>query len=94
MILDNLKLIVYLFLAIIFFEWGVHLVDVQSEKFVLQKERLNQSLAKASSKQDYLKEMLMSESDPAWIELTLMRVLGVIPEGTKKIYFNRPVLAE
>lgn len=88
MILDNLKLIVYLFLAIIFFEWGVHQVDVQSEKFFQQKEKLNQNLYKASAKQEHLKEMLMSESDPAWIELTLMRVLGVIPEGTKKIYFN------
>ncbi len=88
MLRDNLKLTLFLFAAIIVFEWGVHSANLQSEKFIEQKERLELHITKATLKQERLKAMLMSESDPAWIELTLMRVLGVIPEGTKKIYFN------
>jgi hypothetical protein len=28
-----------------------------------------------------------SQSDPAWIQLTLMKGLGLVPEGQKKVYF-------
>ena len=38
------------------------------------------------------KEELMlnidSQKDPAWIELTLMKGLGLVPEGTIKVYFD------
>jgi hypothetical protein len=29
-----------------------------------------------------------SQSDPAWIELTLMKGLGLVPEGKVKVYFD------
>ena len=29
-----------------------------------------------------------SQSDPAWIQLTLMKGLGLVPEGQKKVYFH------
>ena len=29
-----------------------------------------------------------SESDPAWIELTLMQRLGLVPEGYTKVFFK------
>jgi hypothetical protein len=29
-----------------------------------------------------------SESDPAWIELTLMQRLGLVPEGHIKVFFK------
>ncbi len=29
-----------------------------------------------------------SQSDPAWIELTLMKGLGLVPEGKIKVYFD------
>ena len=28
-----------------------------------------------------------SQSDPAWIQLTLMKGLGLVPEGQMKVYF-------
>jgi len=28
-----------------------------------------------------------SQSDPDWIQLTLMKVLGLVPEGQSKVYF-------
>ncbi|MFN4174943.1 MAG: hypothetical protein ACK4HV_07575, partial [Parachlamydiaceae bacterium] len=59
-----------------------------ADKFIAEKNRLEKAISEKRYEQARLSEMIMSESDPQWIELTLMRVLGVIPEGTKKIYFN------
>lgn len=78
----------YLVLTVIVFEWNVNRVDLQAEKFIAEKNRLASAIKEKSEEQTRLNEMIMSESDPQWIELTLMRVLGVIPEGTKKITFH------
>lgn len=49
----------------------------------LQKERLL-----ALNERDDLMLRLQSESDPAWIEMMLMKELGVVPEGWVKIRFT------
>lgn len=36
-----------------------------------------------------LKLQINSQKDPAWIELTLMKGLGLVPEGQLKVYFTR-----
>ena len=38
---------------------------------------------------DDLVLQICSQSDPDWIELTLKRQLGVVPEGQKKVYFKK-----
>lgn len=49
------------------------------------------SAEKIASKQ--LKEELLlavsSQEDPAWIEMVLMRDLGVVPEGWLKVHFKK-----
>jgi len=35
-----------------------------------------------------LRAQIQSQSDPAWVEMILMRELGVVPEGWLKIHFN------
>jgi len=45
-------------------------------------------IAAASKRQDELQLQLQSESDPAWIEISLMRWLGLAPEGSTKVYFQ------
>ena len=32
---------------------------------------------------------VQSQSDPAWIEMALMKSLGVVPEGQIKVYFKK-----
>ena len=38
------------------------------------------------NKEDLLLQ-INSQSDPAWIQLTLMKGLGLVPEGQMKVYF-------
>ena len=40
------------------------------------------------AREDFLLQ-IQSQSDPAWIQMTLMKGLGVVPEGQLKIYFKK-----
>lgn len=42
----------------------------------------------AKVRQEELKLQIASSSDPAWIELVLIRSLGLVPEGYTKVYFE------
>lgn len=42
----------------------------------------------AIATRDHLVLQINSQSDPAWVELTLMRGLGLVPEGATKVYFK------
>lgn len=50
---------------------------------LLQKEKDRLLL-----EQNDLRLQVNSQSDPAWVELTLMRKLGLVPEGQTKVFFN------
>lgn len=64
----------------------------QQEAKVLKEEllSLDQAIQQQQKHFNQLKDELASQSDPAWVELTLMKVLGVVPPQTKKIIFKRP----
>lgn len=53
-----------------------HLKHLMLEKAALLQE-----------KEDLLLQV-NSQSDPAWIQLTLKKGLGLVPEGQKKVYFQ------
>lgn len=42
----------------------------------------------ALSEKEYLELKIASQEDPAWIEMILMRDLGVVPEGYLKVHFT------
>lgn len=80
---------VYLFMLACF---GVFEVVTTKQEAVLGglQERLIQqerALAFEQERQADLTLQLNSQNDPAFVELTLMRCLGVIPEGQTKVYF-------
>ncbi|MCH9609869.1 MAG: hypothetical protein S4CHLAM45_14050 [Chlamydiales bacterium] len=54
----------------------------------LRFEKIELSSKAAIEKRIDLKEQIASQNDPQWIELTLMRKLGLVPEGQKKVSFN------
>ena len=43
----------------------------------------------AFSQQEELKRNITSQQDASWIELILMKKLGLVPEGHKKVHFMR-----
>lgn len=66
------------------------LYEIQNEELKLkaQKEEIVQLKARALARKKSLELQIMSQSDPRWITLTLIRVLGVVPEGKTKYYFK------
>src|SRR5688572_9011684 len=57
-------------------------LELQQERISLEKQ-LQDALA---LNKKYLQE-INSQTDPAWIELVLIKKLGLVPEGQKKIIF-------
>jgi hypothetical protein len=51
---------------------------------------LEERICEAVHTQNLLTLQAESSQDPAWIELTLIRVLGVVPEGYTKVYYKEP----
>lgn len=51
-------------------------------------EEMNKEKHLALQKKDELCLRIASQDDPAWIEVVLMRDLGVVPEGWLKVYFK------
>lgn len=47
---------------------------------------MNEKDALLQEKEDLLLQ-INSQSDPAWIQLTLMKGLGLVPDGQLKVYF-------
>lgn len=65
-------------------------MKLEREIVSLDKEiaSLEARILDATNIQSYLKLQQESFNDPAWVELTLMRVLGMVPEGYTKIYYK------
>lgn len=61
-----------------------HYVRLEKQWQDLKTEKLH-----ALALQDDLLLQINSQSDPAWVELTLMKGLGLVPEGHRKIYFSK-----
>lgn len=63
----------------------------QKEQVIASLDRqvacLQQAKVAALEEQQDLILQIDSQSDPAWVELTLMKVLGLVPEGYSKVYF-------
>ena len=61
---------------VVFQELSHQLIDLKKTKL----EALHQH--------DQLVKQINSQSDPAWVELTLIKVLGLVPDDQTKIYFS------
>lgn len=56
-------------------------LDQNLSHLQMEKEQL------IEEKEDLLLQ-IHSQSDPAWVKLTLMKGLGLVPEGQLKVYFH------
>jgi hypothetical protein len=81
---------VWTFLVVCFglYEQGSMKLEREIASLNKEAEALSQKIVEATNRSEELALQVQSFSDPAWIELTLIRVLGVIPEGSTKVYYK------
>lgn len=59
----------------------------EEEKLRTKYHQLTQAKGEALVLQEELKREIASQTDESWIELVLMRKLGLVPEGQTKVHF-------
>lgn len=81
---------VFLFMIFCFFcyEQAARHLGNDFNKLHQQLETLQTAMQNSLALQEDLRLQINSQSDPAWIELTLMKGLGLVPEGQIKVYFK------
>ena len=83
---------VFLFVAVMMLVYvhGMHLKNVQQEELAARKAALEKEKMVALRQQEELLLRIKSQDDPQWVELVLMKELGLVPEGHVKVYFKNP----
>lgn len=83
--------------AILFFLITLFAFDQASASRMREERLLRNKVASLIQKkeeaielQEELELKIASQDDSSWIELTLMKELGLVPEGNTKILFSRP----
>ena len=86
----NLYLCIFAFalFCAVLVECGIRSTRLEYALLVMQKQSLTSQLSKLQVEHEDLLLDISSHNDPAWIELILIRELGLIPEGTKKVVFT------
>jgi len=80
--------IAFFLLAFCFYERGVKVLEKELSLCCDKEKALLQKIAFQDLKRLDLECQIKSQNDPEWIELELIRVLGVVPDGYTKIYFQ------
>lgn len=80
--------ILFILLCYLGYALGLHQWDDDFTKLRTQYLELQQEKQKALAQQENLLMQINSQNDPAWIELTLMKTLGLVPEGQTKVLFS------
>jgi hypothetical protein len=81
---------VFMFMATCFFTYA-HASKKKMQTVKVLSDRLHElEIAKelALEEMSRLELEIHSQSDPLWIQLTLMKGLGLVPEGQKKVLFQ------
>ncbi len=81
-------------MALLAMTYLLYLQSVRQKKMLIARldqriEALEGEKGIALRRQDELKLQVASQGDPAWVEMVLMRELGMVPEGQRKVYFKR-----
>lgn len=79
--------IAFLLLCLIVYEQGLKARNLLYQQLTENLAELQHEKLEALREQKNLQLQVNSQSDLAWIELTLMKGLGVVPEGMQKVYF-------
>lgn len=75
-------------LCFICYEQGIKRQNIQFQALMKQLRELQHEKEAATSLHTELSAQILSQQDLDWIELTLMKELGVVPEGQRKVFFS------
>lgn len=81
--------IVFSTLSIAFYFQAAHGRTTIFSDLTMRLQEMEREKLIASQEQEDLSLQLQSETDPAWVELLLMKELGVVPEGWTKVQFTK-----
>jgi hypothetical protein len=70
------------------YEQAARYVDREMNQLKEQIDQAKLHTQKLLHIQEGLKKEIQSQNDPAWVELVLIRGLGLVPEGATKAYFS------
>ena len=70
------------------YEHGLQKKDLDFAKLQAQFSELQKKKKVLLAQQEDLNRQINSQSDPAWVELALMKGLGLCPEGQIKVLFT------
>lgn len=79
--------IAFVIACTIIYEQGLKNRDALYQQLTEQLMSLQKEKQAAMYHQQNLQLQINSQSDVAWVELTLMKGLGLVPEGQRKVYF-------
>lgn len=79
--------IAFILICAMIYEHGLKERDALYQQLTDQWLSLQKEKQEALHQQQNLQLQINSQSDLAWVELTLMKGLGVVPEGQQKVYF-------
>ncbi len=85
--IESWWVIAFILICAVFYEQGLKSRDSLFQHLTDQWISLQKEKEEALFQQQNLKLQINSQSDLAWIELTLMKGLGLVPEGQQKVYF-------
>lgn len=73
--------------CLLFFEQGEKGREILYTELSERLQALEQEESAALVQREDLLLQINSQSDPRYVELILMKELGVVPEGSQKVYF-------
>lgn len=77
----------FMLICTIFYEQNLKKRDQLYQQLMNKYSALQQEKLEMMHQQQNLQLQINSQSDLAWIELVLMKRLGLVPEGQQKVYF-------
>lgn len=89
--LQSWWVILFAIISYMVFEQSMKFRDSEYAKLEEQFIDLERQKKEALALQEKLVLEINSQSDPAWVEIVLMKGLGLVPEGQIKVFFNNPI---
>jgi hypothetical protein len=82
---------VFLFLVICFVVYDNNIKEKNKEIQIMKNRLKELSLEKELTleEKEELLSKINSQSDPSWIEMVLIKELGVVPDGQLKVHFKK-----